>query len=99
MLSNICSECGSELRTAIIDVDGTNLENGFVCTNPNCDYETLGVEINCHGIEGNEGLTEQSWNNMNESERIDFIKELGASNDCAVECSKMMFKDLPDEWK
>lgn len=34
-----CPECGWELRSAMLDTDGTNLVEGYECTNPDCDYE------------------------------------------------------------
>ena len=37
-----CPECGFELRVAMLDMDGTNLEEGYTCTN--CDFECLEIE-------------------------------------------------------
>lgn len=39
-----CPQCGEELHYAMIDTDGTNLEEGMECPNPDCDYERIGVE-------------------------------------------------------
>ena len=36
-----CPECGWELKRCMIDLDGTNIEEGYECTNPDCDYEIL----------------------------------------------------------
>lgn len=40
-----CPECGEDLRFAMIDVDGTNLEEGYECTNTECNYECLAVNM------------------------------------------------------
>ena len=38
-----CPDCDAELRFAMIDVDGTNLEEGMECTE-RCGYERVGIE-------------------------------------------------------
>ena len=39
-----CPECGEELQYAMIELDGKNLEEGMECSNPDCDYERIGIE-------------------------------------------------------
>jgi membrane protein involved in colicin uptake len=34
--ANECPECGEPMKDVVNDVDGTNLENGQECSNPDC---------------------------------------------------------------
>jgi len=36
-----CPDCGADLRYAMIDTDGTNIEEGVECTEQ-CGYERIG---------------------------------------------------------
>jgi hypothetical protein len=33
---NTCNECDHRVKSVMIDTDGTNLEEGLECSNPNC---------------------------------------------------------------
>jgi hypothetical protein len=37
----ICPDCGAKLKHAMLDVDGTNLEEVLECTNSECNYYTF----------------------------------------------------------
>jgi hypothetical protein len=40
--TEICPDCGGELRQAMIPVDKHNLEEGWECTEKGCGYERIG---------------------------------------------------------
>lgn len=53
-----CPDCGEEsLRYTVIDLDGTNLEEGYCCEG--CSETYIGLD-NCEVLEINEQLREQN---------------------------------------